>query len=105
MQQVIEEILKIEDDCAKRLDDERKALDGRRAEIESENTKRVQSFRERAEAEAAEKLREYQAHLQLQTEAEIERAREKAERDFASNQELLDKIVGRIVELVVGSER
>lgn len=105
MQQVIEEILKTEEDCARRLDGERKAMEQRRAEIESENAARIQSFREEAEAKAAEAIRDYQAQVHKQTESEITRAREDAARELESNQELLDTIVGKIVELIVGSER
>ncbi|HUX22646.1 MAG TPA: hypothetical protein VMW69_15530 [Spirochaetia bacterium] len=103
MQQVIEEILKTEEDCANRLETARKATETRRAEIDAENAERVRRFREEADSQSAERIRSAQASLNQETEAAITRSREKAERELDENQILVDRIVDRIVGLVTGT--
>jgi len=103
MQRVIEEILKTEEGCARRLEEARAAVENRRAEIEAETAERIRDFQERAEAQAANSIRTNQEKLRAQSQAAIERARDSSERELAANQLLLDRIVNRIVDLVTGT--
>lgn len=105
MEEIVEEILKTEGDCAQRLTEERKVMEKRRAEIQAENAERVRTYREQAEDRAAELLREHRDQVHRSTEEEIRNARNAAEGDLAANQAVLDRIVDRIVDLVTGADR
>lgn len=101
MQQVIEEILRTEEDCARRLEQERRQSEKRRADIESENAERLRAFRSKKEAEASLEMGEYQQRLNEESQAELERAREATRQELAANQILVDRILERIVDIVV----
>ena len=103
MQQVIEAILKSEEDCAKRLDEQRKAMDSRRAEIEAEHAQAVEVFRRQAQDRSAEKIAFYRQRLRKESADAVARSRESAEHGLMVNQVLIDRIVERIVRLITGN--
>jgi uncharacterized protein YicC (UPF0701 family) len=100
VQEIIEEILQTEAQCAQRVDGERTAAQARRAEAEAEATELVRKTREECQREIAERVAATAKSFDEASATETQRLKQDSERRIDSFKKELDQIVDRIVRIV-----
>ncbi|HUZ16808.1 MAG TPA: hypothetical protein VMV68_00355 [Spirochaetia bacterium] len=104
MQEIIEEILQTEAQCAQRLAEERAAAAASRSEAENQSAARIRSVREEIDREIGERA----AKAKLAGDHEVEEAVASAHADrearIAALRGELGQVVDRIVEIVADAE-
>lgn len=100
MQEIIEEILQTEAQCAERVASERAAAQARRAEAEAQAAELVRNAREASDREIAERVAAMAKSCEESIASEAERLRRDGEKRIESFRKKLDHIVDRIVRIV-----